>query len=268
MKVKKMSIISFNVQGTPSSSAKTYYRLNKIAEILNSEDVDIVNLQEVFTYKHLSVLRNRLQNFRYCALEKFVIGPKGGLVTFSKIPIKKKKYIPYPSKLSKSNLIRSFLRNILTGKGILINRIKNSSIFIVNTHLTVALSSDWPKVSSHHKKQIAKLSNSINSIKDYDLLILSGDFNIPKKSYLYKELLTKLEARDVFQNYNFPTFHKEFLPKHERGNRLDYLLVKTNKTKFRVTNKEHIFTKKLIQKDINRGFVSDHIGLKTTLEFN
>jgi len=259
---KRLSVVTFNTQGKPSFSKDTYKRFYKIAEKLNLEKVDIINLQEVFTYKHLEILKTGLRNFRYCIFEKFVIGPKGGLVTFSKIPLRKQKYVScFPSAfLLKPRFIKYWLRNVATGKGILISKTKSGVAFIVNIHLATE------QGSSCKSSQVTKLCRSMNLINNYRCLIMGGDFNIPKKSPFYGQLTTRLSARDVFKEYSCPTFHKEFLSRGESGHRLDYLLVKTNKLGVKIVDRKHIFIKKLISKNINKGFVSDHIGLKATFK--
>jgi len=256
--LKKLSVITFNAQGKPSFSKDTYKRFYKIAEKLNLEKVDIINLQEVFTYKHLKILKAGLKKFPYCIFEKSIIGPKGGLVTFSKHPLRKQKYVPFSFRFKST---KDWFKNIVTGKGILISKTRSEATLIVNTHLTAEQESDWDKSS-----QVAELCRSMNLINNYRCLVISGDFNIPKKSLLYRELIIRLSARDVFEEYSCPTFHKEFLSRGESGHRLDYLLVKTNKLGVKIVSRKHIFTKKLISKNINKGFVSDHLGLKAVFE--
>lgn len=280
MNPKKLTVITFNVQGVPSFSEKTRYRFKKITRALKKEDADIINLQEVFTYRNLNILKSCLKNYPYFGYSKFILGPRGGVVTFSKIPLKKEKYIPYSSvNLLKSKLLKTFRRNMLTGKGILVTRIdgldsdelKKAPIFILNTHLIANSSNDWSKKNSFncvYLDQIEKLTSAIRSLKNYAVLILSGDFNIPVGSDLYKTMVSNLKMTDVFAKETRPTFHKKFLPKGEMGNRLDYLLTKSNRIKLIVSSKTHIFTTRLISRNINRGFVSDHLGLKATLSFS
>ncbi len=262
MKIKMLSIATFNVQGTPIFSADTYNRIRKIAEVLNSTDVDIINLQEIFTYQHLVIFKKILKNFHYCLFQGFIFGPKGGLVTFSKVSIEKQKYISYSSV--------TLTKKLFLSKGILINKIKNSSIFIVNTHLTANRDNNWSKNNRFyliHKNQITEFSNIINRIQDYDFVISGGDFNISKKCSLYRQLIAESKSQDLFKKYGFPTFHKEFMTEDENSHRIDYLLIKVNENKFSVVNKEHIFAKQLISEDNNRGFLSDHVGLKTIIKF-
>jgi len=259
MKTNKISLATFNLKGSPILERDTYKRIKTLGISLNKKDIDIVNLQEVFTYYHLYLLKRKMSNFPYCLFEPFVFGPKGGLVTISKIPIQKASFVSYPNP--------KIFKRIFLGKGVLINKIKDSAIYILNTHLTANRDNDWSKTNRFypvHVSQIEKLKKAIENIKSFNFLIVSGDFNISKNSDLYKNITDKIQLKDVFKEYNFPTFHQEFMSKKEKSNRIDYILIKTKK-RWSSTKKSHLFTKAQIAKNINKGFLSDHIGLQTLL---
>ena len=261
MKDKKISLVTFNVKGSPLFEKETYKRLDIIDLALNNKrDVDIVNLQEIFTYYHLYLLRKKMVDFPYCVFESFIFGPKGGLVTFSKVPIKKVKFVSYPNP--------KIIKKLFLGKGILINKIRDSMTYILNTHLTANRDNDWSKTSrfySIHVNQIEKLKKTVESIKSFDYIIATGDFNISKKSSLYKKITDEMQMKDVFKKYNSPTFHQEFMSKGERSNRIDFVLIK-NRKRWKAIKKGHLFTKGSLPKKINKGFSSDHIGLQ--VQFN
>jgi endonuclease/exonuclease/phosphatase family metal-dependent hydrolase len=202
-----------------------------------------------------------MTNYPYCLFEPFIFGPKGGLVTFSKIPVQKSALVSYPNP--------KIFKKIFLGKGVLINKIKDSAIYILNTHLTSNRDNDWSKTNrfySVHISQIEKLKKAIENIKSFNFLIISGDFNISKNSDLYKKITDGMQIKDVFRKYNSPTFHQEFMSKSEKSNRIDYILIKTKK-RWSSTKKSHLFTKVQIAKKINKGFSSDHIGLQTLFSF-
>lgn len=262
MKDKKISLMTFNVKGSPLFNKETYKRIRLIGLSLNNKrGVDIINLQEVFTYYHLYLLKKKMIDFPYCIFESFIFGPKGGLVTFSKIPIQKSNFVSYPNS--------KILKRLFLSKGVLINKIKDSIIYILNTHLTANRDNDWSKTNRFyaiHIIQIEKLKKTIENIKSFNFLIISGDFNISKNSDLYKKITDEMQMKDVFRKYNFPTFHQEFMSKSEKSNRIDYILIKTKK-RWNSKKKNHFFTKVQLAKKINKGFLSDHIGLQASFSF-
>lgn len=267
----ELSVVTFNTQGAQAFWHSSFSRFDSSAKQLNLVDAQIIDLQEVFTYRHLRILKRHLTKFNYCVFERNIWGPKGGLVTFSKFPIEIRSYTPYSSiTLLNTGQIGTYFRNLFTRKGILISKLRSSPIYFVNTHLTTNRDNDWSKNNrffSIHQAQIKELCALINSIKHYSLIVISGDFNISKKSDLYKKLIKELHAKDVFIEHNSPSFHSEFMSNPETPNRIDYLLVKNHTKNFKTTGKKHLFTRRLIPKNINHGFLSDHIGLKADFEF-
>lgn len=261
MKNKKISLATFNIKGSPLFKKETYKRIGLIGSSLNNKrDIDVVNLQEVFTYYHLYLLRKKMVDFPYCMFESFILGPKGGLVTFSKIPIQKSGFVSYPNP--------KIIKRLFLGKGVFINKLKYSTIYILNTHLTANRDNDWSKTNRSyftHVRQIEKLKKTIEGIKSFDYIIITGDFNISKKSDLYEKITDKMQFDDIFRKSDFPTFHQEFMSKSEKSNRIDYILIKARK-KWRIIKKSHLFTEIQLIKNINKGFLSDHIGLQTVFD--
>ena len=264
MTQKDVSIVTFNVQGHPIFSADTYIRLSKIGAVLNSLDLDVINLQEVLTYGHFLILKRYLVNFPYYSFERFFFGPKGGAVTFSRFPIKKIKYIPF-------SFQSVFTPKIFLSRGVLVSQINDTPIAIINTHLTANTDNDWSSTNRYfpvHKAEIANLKEIIKSAKVYKFMFICGDFNIAKASLLYKELKGMLKVQDIFERYNFPTYHQEFMNMKGGANRIDYMFVKSRGNKrFKVLSTNHLFEKKLKIK-YNKGFFSDHIALKASVEIN
>lgn len=270
----RLSIITFNLKGAPSFKPSTLYRFKRIGIALNKLNSDIINLQEVFTYKQLNVLKSELSNYPYCIYEKFLIGPKGGLVTFAKTQIIDRKYISYPYPWSliinfvKKGWIRVILRNILTGKGVLISTF-SSKIRVANTHLIANPTNNWflsNSFSMIYKICIEKLSEISDKLGDCKLFILTGDFNIPQNSSLYRILIKKLKVKNAFENVCSPTFQEVFLRPKESGKRLDYILVKSfDNNNYSIESKKSLFSRPLIKKKINKGFLSDHIGLQVVI---
>ena len=266
MNTKKISLLTFNIQGVPSYSKKTLDRLTLVAKHINQVSADVINIQEVFTYKHLNIIKSELTNYPYISFGKGVIGPRGGLVTFSKRKFTSSKYISYSFfELIKHRLFNVLRRNLLSGKGILQSKLDENTE-IINTHL-IANSLNDQKSSqafySVYKKQIMKIASIIKNNSN-KVIFISGDFNIPKKSKLYSKMVNLLNSYDVFENNDDPTFHKVFLPSGESGHRLDYIFINSKNLHYRVTYKNDLFSKRLLPKVINHGYFSDHLALIAT----
>jgi len=83
MQKRKLTILTFNTAGVPFIETNIRRRYKLIAAELNRQKYDIINLQEVHLYPMVHLLKK-------------IVGPKGGLVTFSKIPILATKYHQFP----------------------------------------------------------------------------------------------------------------------------------------------------------------------------
>ncbi len=228
-------------------------RALKICKYFNENPVDVLNLQEVFTYGKLKAFQENLTSLPYCSFQKSFIGPRGGLVTFSKFPIEKFVYSEFKNKLIKGS------KNIgirITGKGILKTYLLNMDMVIVNTHLSPNyVSPSYRTKEKDREKYDTLLDCQINELENFiqEPAIITGDFNIAKGSPNYQKLI-KLGFTDLFLDYNDPTFREDYAAGDGRCYQIDYIFSKNKKLK--ISSKEEIF------KDDP---VSDHIGLKVKM---
>jgi len=250
---KKFSFITFNIQGVPRKSSKIVERLNQLALNLNQQTVDLINLQEVFTYQQLTILKNNLTSYPYCIFQPAVFGPKGGLVTFSKHPIKSHKYYSFGFSF---HFLKQFFRNILSDKGFLVSYFND--YLVINTHFYFA---SLNKEKTYHH-QIKKLSTIVN--RTTKKTILTGDFNIPKNHHLYSSLTNSLNLINPFPQNLSPTFHQEFLSPDQKGYCLDHIFISPN---LNPIIQNYLFQQPIISKSNNHGFLSDHLAIKTIISF-
>ncbi len=271
------SLVSFNILGTPYAVYKTpssrllpkhrKQRFIRIAEELNSGAADIVCFQEVHTYPQVRLLKKTMTEFPYISYKKFLYGPRGGLVTFSKFPIHSSEYITF----NKMGTIRnkSIVAKI-SRKGILLVKLEKEPLYILNTHLTANI--DWNWVSTNRyipfiTSQLEQLKNIVKSLSNFPIeIIIAGDFNIPKNSMYYKMFTKGLNLMDVFQSSQKNTYNEEHLPLGKKSECVDFIFIVKNGTPFKVEEKEYVFDKKVILNNIST-FLSDHIGLRARLQF-
>src|SRR5262245_23526471 len=82
-----IGIVSLNVGGLPFSLPAPKQRMAELCRRIEKSDVDVVNLQEVWTHPLLAFIRGRLPSFSYGAWRPGLAGqPAGGLATFSRLP--------------------------------------------------------------------------------------------------------------------------------------------------------------------------------------
>lgn len=265
----QLTLISFNTFGVPfdgNNLVKSFLRTNirkrfkLIGKELNQLDTDIIALQEVYTYPHLNILRKEMTSYKYCYYKKFLIGPRGGVVTFSKIPMGTIKYKDFRSKGSMNN--KSIVGRI-SKRGILTTKIHGFSTYILNTHLTQNSDHDW----AHGNKYVPVLKAQLEEIKSILSLLqnstvfLLGDFNLPKNSEIYYEFIKNNKLIDLFGQDITPTYRGHAIYKNVSG-KIDYIF---SNQQINTLSYSYIFQNDKIE---NGSFLSDHIGLKATLTIN
>ena len=91
--MSRFSLLSLNAFGIPFFLG--WWRLARLAEVLNNFDVSMICLQEIQQNAYIPLMGRNLRDFPYHAYENHVYVPKGGLMTFSRIPIESHVFVPY-----------------------------------------------------------------------------------------------------------------------------------------------------------------------------
>ncbi len=277
MNEQKLTIITFNTLGIPfltTHQHKNYLQISRsllarfhyLSETLNTEDADVILLQEVHLYSLLRLLKKKLTNFPYVSYKRFLYGPRGGLVIFSKYELDSENYLDYSIRGSFKN--KTFVTRIIRN-GALICGIKNLRFTFINTYITGDFSHKWGeenKYSPVQREQLQELIAAIKHIqKEGKEVIIAGDMNINSGSSLYKEFISSLDLTDAFKDSTTYTHHPEFLPEWANPPRLDHVFI-TDKHKTITSIKTHeLFTKKVTLANGKESYLSDHIALKVSI---
>jgi endonuclease/exonuclease/phosphatase family metal-dependent hydrolase len=274
-KISLITLISFNTMSVFSfdsihgfiQSLNPISRQKKISEILKSESPDVITLQEVHTYFVLNILRKKL-NYPFVVYEKYIYGPKGGLVTFSKFPVEGYEYVGFKKRGSIYN--SSFIAHVIRN-GILVTKLKDFPLVILNAHATPNLDHDDSKNNRFIKyidAQLDQISGLVRGmIAEKENVILAGDLNVAKNSYSYDQFVHKSGLDDVFSDIDSPTQHQEYLQKSKKVRRIDYIFSKAVGSKSKIENKTHVFSEKYVLENGRKCYLSDHIGLKASISF-
>ncbi len=271
--ISDITVVSFNAYGAPFHPRriirtflrnKVRKRFRIIADFFENDDADVIALQEVFTYPHLFLLKKLLPQYPYVIYQKFIYGPRGGLVLFSKIPLTRYSYIDFEKKGVWWN---KSITGPLTRKGVLIAKLTDCPLYILNTHLTQNSDHDWDttnRYASYLQNQLAQFVGIIRLLRgSMASILVAGDFNLPHDSVYYKEFLEAAKLVDPFKKETFSTYHQSFLPEGEHLGRIDYIFTGSNGN-LKVKKTDHIFTDKMLI-DGKLQYVSDHVGLKLRL---
>ncbi|HUD44842.1 MAG TPA: endonuclease/exonuclease/phosphatase family protein [Patescibacteria group bacterium] len=281
-----ISLINFNTLGVPVLSKHLTERYVTLATTIEQHtDADILTFQEVHTYVHLQLLRKLLPHFPYVIYKKFIYGPKGGLVIFSKIPIETKQFNQFSKRGNIRN--RTFYASLVR-TGTLACKLKDYPVYILNSYFTTNPNNTWiitNPFSKIQETQIRDLANLIKKLKqNNDVIIVTGDFNFTKTSSSYELFTSLTQTEDVFKTFSLPTYLFErkmlkfawhvklldrlFVINAKESGQVDFVFLSADKQKVNVKEKNYIFAEKMKLFNGKESYLSDHLGLYAKLEIH
>ncbi len=234
-----MKILTWNVWDTPFWIAtKRHERMHRLGGFLKTQNPDIICLQESFDTKHRDMIHEALGKNTYHTTDEeglmrrvFVFGrmdQTGGLVIFSKFPIKSATFTPF------KNPILSSVQERIGRKGYLTAEIQTpkGSLLVINTHLYSLRSVHASAVRIYQLNQIFKATKERREAMPS---VLAGDLNEDalKNPIRFKEVLKQerfVDSTELTGEKIMPSYRPENPLTHTRFNngdtplRLDYVL--------------------------------------------
>lgn len=242
-----LNIVSFNVSGLPYPPHLPL-RMKAIAEYFDVSDVDVLLFQEVHTYKLLRFLKNNLPSFPHGTYVRSVLGPKGGLVIFSR---------PKVDGVRFSGVTKG------TKKGMLITKVND--VTVVNVHLSANKDGDWRPGNRYHAKQAAQLNDVTRQAALLPgRLIMGGDFNLARHSDLYDTFLDRTQLQDSAGTDTTPSFHMAFLPSDRTPVCIDFIFTRRLAT---LTYRHHFDSPVELAPELE-GYVSSHHAVNAVVTAN
>jgi exonuclease III len=263
------AIASWNICGLPSSLPAPKQRATEFCRLLEESDLDVVNLQEVWTRALLNFIRTRLPSFGFVAWRPGIAGqPAGGLASFSRLPLGRVSYTSFRAIRPRTGAPTFRVLKALNSRlqGVLIVELADRQALIGNVHLSANRDGDWSAANRHHGFQRAQLTALHDAVRrartsQTELTIVSGDFNISSGSTLYPQTVEHGAWRDPFAEADRPTFITELLPPGRTPHRIDYLLVSGDARKYPIMDADLLFEQPVPRPGRPPTFLSDHAAL-------
>lgn len=257
----EISVLSLNTFGIPFYLSGS--RLARLAHKIVGFDMTIICLQEIQQNAYVPILADRLKTYPYQAIYPYVYAPKGGLGTYSRLPLSEVYFEPYKDR---------GLRWLITFsdwalfKGILVTHLQNDGldIMILNTHLNANYTGDWRRsnpLASTQYRQIQQLTKLLRRLPDDALIILCGDFNFPRNTFLYEEFVTQSGLIDPLQEDPRPSYHPFPLVPSSWKTSLDYMLLRLPQDKELFMQPDVITVDDHNQTNPIKRFLTDHCAL-------
>ncbi len=256
-----MEIITYNIWDLPVFFVRNRdKRLLDIAQFLTDRKTDIICLQESWSLKHRELFSKHMRSNGYhdAIYQADIRRNNGGLLTFSKFPIKSVRFIPFGRwAFSVSEIIgnKGVLETVIeTPKGLL---------RVLNIHLHYESSKVF-KTSQIRIRQLRKMFAALKNDESIPTII-AGDFN-------QHDMMRSAPFAQLFSRKGFVCIEESLLPTYRAENplvnnwinrvaesrRYDYILAKNiNKLGLKVKS----YTPLYLPTDL-----SDHDPVSLTLQ--
>jgi len=238
-------------------------RLRALRQAISGMELDVVCLQEILWRRHLSCIATGFPNVAYVPYGPAV---KGGLLTLSRWPIEEHRYIEYRVHSgSRPDLIAWLL-----SKGLLITRISIAGrlVTVVNTHLLANHGGDWSRSNPYARAEEAALNQLGKAVllERRDPVVVVGDLNVPRGSWLLDEFLAKAGLQDVLAGDRRPTYRPT--PKIPTPTALDHVLVRPRQSQDVAVEAELVFQERIPLPGGRAVYLSDHFGIKASIQLS
>jgi endonuclease/exonuclease/phosphatase family metal-dependent hydrolase len=158
-------------------------------------------------------------------------------------------------------------------KGMLITKLiwANVPMVIINTHILANFAGDWERRGMYarvEEKQLLQLAKTVQLQSPESLVIVAGDFNIPRRDKLYYSFLADSGLTDPLAADTRPTLRTPAGLPARFSQSIDYALIRMpNQVKFKV-DCDFCFSKKYPLSKWKSGYLSDHHGIEIHITVN
>ena len=256
------SLLTFNVYGVPAPG--TSARLRTLARQVDSEDLTVVCLQEVQANPYRKLLMQATATYDYAAFEPFVHAPKGGLLTLSRAPLLASTFTLYRERgLWYTPAIADWILH----KGLLVTRYRlhGQPIVVINTHLTANYMGNWGRgnaYAEHEHRQLMQLAEVVEAQSLDALVIVAGDFNVPRGTWLYESFLRESRLTDPLADSIEPTLRKRTGIPDRYFAAIDYVLFRSPPLPGCRYHSRRRFQEPALLSNGRKDHLSDHIGIE------
>lgn len=263
------NLVTLNCLGVPFIQ-NTRARLTTIARELDQSALDAVCFQEVQLWNYVPLLTQGFSRFPYAAYEPFLYAPKGGLMTLSRHSFRQTSFTLYPER---GWWHTPSLADRLLHKGILATELwrADQHIIILNTHLTANYDGDWSRSNRYarlEQAQLGQLAEVVNSISRDSLIIIAGDFNLPRHSWLYEEFVAATGVIDPLDGHTRPTYFPLISLPSRYHQPIDHVFVRPPQRHRVEATVELLFEEAMPLTSGSLGRVSDHAALQLKVQWS
>ena len=242
----------------------TSRRLLALAQELEQRPNQVVCLQEIQLHRYQRLLVKACASYSYSLYEPYFHCPKGGLLTLSRLPFTGKSFEPYTER---GLWYTPMLMDKLLYKGMLIKKLAWADVpmIIINTHIMANYVGDWERHGLYarvEEKQLEQLAKTVRRQPADSIIIVVGDFNIPRGSKLYHDFLANSGLTDPLAGDERPTHRTPPGVPSRYSLPIDYAFVRIPSTCSLTIDCELCFSNKYQISRWRQDYLSDHNGIE------
>lgn len=238
-------------------------RLRTLGRELDALAVDVVCLQEVQSHRMRKLLTEACSRYPAHAFARLPYAPRGGLMIFSRHAELCSQFTRYDRRdgwFGLSAADRLLKKGVLTVELSLGGR----RVIVLNTHLSANYRGDWTSDNTYtraERSQLEQLARMVAALPAEALVIVAGDFNVPRDSALYRDFIAASGLHDPLASDRRPTYRPlPGLPAHF-AQPIDFALVRAPALARLSICSDLCFQEPLPFVRGGQGFLSDHYGV-------
>lgn len=263
-----LTLLTMNCLGLPVPVPGLRRRLGALGRALATAGADFACLQEVGRWRHLPLLHHDDSWSQAIALA-YPYAPKGGLVTLARTPVAATNYRAFQERGRAASLHAT---ERYQGKGVLSisATVDDQPIVLLNTHLAANYRARWSYTDPYTKverAQLHEIAEMLQTIPAEALVLVAGDFNVPRGSWLYDEFLLMSGLHDPLGTSTEPTYRPLPGLPARAAQALDHILVRAPAGLSLETKAELCFREPVWLAHGMSGYLSDHLGVRLTLRW-
>src|SRR4051794_9594573 len=266
----QLTIITMNCLGLPVPIPGLRHRLQTLGRTLAASGTDVACLQEVGRWRHVPLLRHSETTWQHVLALDYPYAPKGGLIMLTHLPVLDMDYIPFQER---GGMVSLHAPERLQGKGVLraVLDAGDRQVVLLNTHLAANYSARWSFTNPYarvERAQLRELAAVVQAVPADTLVVVAGDLNVPRRSWLYHEFLQSTGLYDPLSESREPTYRPLAGLPARAAQALDHVLVRPTPDRAIIAHAELCFGEPVYLDHGQLGYLSDHLGVRMTLTWS
>jgi endonuclease/exonuclease/phosphatase family metal-dependent hydrolase len=258
-----------NCLGLPVPMPGLRRRLGALGRTLAAASADFACLQEVGRWRHLPLLRHDEDRWPHAIALPYPYAPKGGLVTLARMPVATTSFHAFRERGRTASLHAT---ERYQGKGVLAVSltVEDQPVMVLNTHLSANYRARWSYSDPYAKverAQLHEITEVLHTIPAETLVLVAGDFNVPRGSWLYDEFMGLNDLHDPLGASTEPTYRPMPGMPARAAQALDHILVRAPTGLVVDAEAELCFRDQVWLAHGALGYLSDHLGVRLTLRW-